>query len=263
VNVIGFDDGPFARAHRGSVLLVGAVCAGTRLDGVVSGRIRRDGADATRRMIELVRGSQFGGVRAVMLQGIAVGGFNVVDVEELRAGLGIPVLVIMRRPPDMDAIRRALFGGEPRTRVPVRGAARKWRLILRAGAIEALPVTATTGPAGGEGIRPRKSGLRDRPQSLWVQRTGLSMDAARRLVERTTLHGHVPEPLRLAHLIAGGIAAGKSRGRTWGNDPPADSTNHVVIARPARPSAARRRPRAPRTTPPQPHLARREPRRPP
>ncbi|HEY8076103.1 MAG TPA: DUF99 family protein, partial [Labilithrix sp.] len=45
MNVIGFDDGPFVREHRGDVLLVGVVCAGTRLDGVVAGRVRRDGAD--------------------------------------------------------------------------------------------------------------------------------------------------------------------------------------------------------------------------
>ena len=74
MNVIGFDDGPFAREHRGDVLLVGAVCAGTRLDGVVSGRVRRDGKNAAARMIELVRASQFTHVRAVMLQGIAVAG---------------------------------------------------------------------------------------------------------------------------------------------------------------------------------------------
>jgi hypothetical protein len=34
VNARGFDDGPFLRGARGSVLLVGAVCAGTRLDGI-------------------------------------------------------------------------------------------------------------------------------------------------------------------------------------------------------------------------------------
>ena len=49
-NVVGFDDGPFDRARRGArVLLVGAVCARTRLDGVISGarhegRPERDGA---------------------------------------------------------------------------------------------------------------------------------------------------------------------------------------------------------------------------
>jgi uncharacterized protein len=28
-----------------------------------------------------------------------------------------------------------------------------------------------------------------------------------------TLHGNLPEPLRLAHLIAGGVTTGESRGR--------------------------------------------------
>ena len=77
MNVIGFDDGPFVREHRGDVLLVGVVCSGTRVDGIVSGRIRRDGANAAQEMVRLVRASQFGAhLQCVMLQGIAVGGFN-------------------------------------------------------------------------------------------------------------------------------------------------------------------------------------------
>ena len=59
MNVIAFDDGPFPHAHTGSVLLVGAVCSRTRLDGVVSGKVRRDGTDSTACMIELVTRSQF------------------------------------------------------------------------------------------------------------------------------------------------------------------------------------------------------------
>ena len=43
MNVIGFDDGPFSSDHRGDVLLVGVVCSGTRVDGVISGKVRRDG----------------------------------------------------------------------------------------------------------------------------------------------------------------------------------------------------------------------------
>lgn len=208
MNVIGFDDGSFARAHRGSVLLIGAVCAGTRLDGIVSGRIRRDGADATSRMVELVRSSQFHGlVRAVLLQGIAVGGFNVVDVHELSAALAVPVLVVMRRPPDLEAMRRALFSAAPRSRPPLRGAERKWRLIERAGPVEALRMRAL-GPASR-----RPTGLRQQSQQLWVQRVGLTLEQARRLVASTTLHGHIPEALRVAHLIAGGVAWGRSRGR--------------------------------------------------
>jgi uncharacterized protein len=208
MNVIGFDDGPFARDHRGDVLLVGAVCAGTRLDGVVSGRVRRDGADATRRMIALVQESQFAtAIGAVLLQGIAVGGFNVVNVHALSAALEVPVLVVMRRAPDLAAVRRALFSDSPAARPPVRGAARKWALIERAGPIELLRASQRAlRRAGASGLG------RARPR-LWVQRVGLSSEEARRLVEATTIHGQIPEALRIAHLIAGGIATGKSRGR--------------------------------------------------
>jgi endonuclease V-like protein UPF0215 family len=141
-----------------------------------------------------------------MLQGIAVGGFNVVDIHELSSMLELPVLVVMRRNPDLDSIRRALFGEQPRGPPRVQGAARKWRLIEKAGPIERLDI------AGARLVR-RPTGLGDRPQSIWIQRAGITLEASRRLVSATTLHGHLPEPLRLAHLIAGGIVTGRSRGR--------------------------------------------------
>jgi endonuclease V-like protein UPF0215 family len=181
-NVIGFDDAPFEREHRGDVLLIGAVCSRTRLDGVLSGAVRRDGANATRTMVRMIQGSQFREhVRAVLLQGIAVAGFNVVDVHALHEALGVPVLAVVRRPPDHDSIRRALFAR-------VRGAERKWRLIEQAGSLEKI-------------------------REVWVQRVGITTDHARELLAATTLHGNLPEPLRIAHLIAGGVTTGVSRGR--------------------------------------------------
>jgi len=181
-NVVGFDDGPFVREpRRGTVLLVGAVCARTRLDGVISGRVRRDGVDATARMAELVQRSHFDRhVRAVLLNGIAVAGFNVVDIHALAETLARPVLVVARRPPRMEKIRDAL--------ALLRGGRRKWALIERAGAME--PV-----------------------RGVYVQRAGLTLVEARDLLAATTLHGNLPEPLRLAHLIAGGVVTGASRGR--------------------------------------------------
>ena len=181
-NVIGFDDGPFDKQRTRNVRLVGAVCARTRLDGVVCGFVRRDGVNSTERMIALVRESQFADhVQAVLLQGIAVGGFNVVDVHALHRALDVPVLVLMRRRPRLDSMRAAISKHMP-------GAARKWSLIQAAGQIEPL------GP-------------------IYCQRAGLSLPEARGLVAATTLHGNLPEALRLAHLIAGGVTTGKSRGR--------------------------------------------------
>jgi hypothetical protein len=39
------------------------------------------------------------------------------------------------------------------------------------------------------------------------------MEEAKRMLENTTEHGVIPEPLRFAHIIAGGTTTGKSRGR--------------------------------------------------
>lgn len=181
-NVIGFDDSPFPRPHRGDVRVIGVVYSGQRLDGVLSGRIRRDGANATRRLTELVAGSKFAPqLQLVMLQGIALGGFNVVDIHGLYTSLSIPVLVVARREPRMNLIREALL-----TRV--RGGPRKWALVERAGAME---------PCGG----------------VFVQRAGLSSESAADVIRRFSVYGNLPEPLRVAHLIAGGVSAGESRGR--------------------------------------------------
>jgi hypothetical protein len=181
-HVVGFDDAPFARAHRGDVMVVGAVYSAARLDGVLATRVRRDGANATRALAECVRRSRFRAqLHAVLLQGIAFAGFNVVDIAALNETLALPVMVVARRKPDLARIRRALLDHVP-------GGARKWRLIERAGPMQPL--------AG-----------------VWVQRAGLGRTEADVLLRRFALNGRLPEPLRAAHLIAGGVASGESRHR--------------------------------------------------
>lgn len=181
-NVVGFDDGPFEHEHRGDVVVVGTVYAGLRFDGVLVGRVRRDGRNSTRNLAALVEGSRFREhLQLVLLQGIAMAGFNVVDVHALHERLGLPVLVVARRKPNLRKIRRALYG-----RVP--GGARKWALIERAGEME--PV-----------------------ENVWVQRAGLDLVEARLFLQRSAVHGRIPEPLRTAHLIAAAVTTGESRGR--------------------------------------------------
>ena len=88
-HVVGFDDAPFERSHRGDVLVVGAVFAGDRLDGVISTRVRRDGANAAQRLIDCLTGSRyFDQLHAILLQGIAFAGFNVVDLQRLHEASG-------------------------------------------------------------------------------------------------------------------------------------------------------------------------------
>ena len=179
-NVIGFDDAPFTRGSTGRVSLIGCVCSGPRLDIVVRDTVERDGDDATEVMARLVRDKDLTHVRAVMMQGITVAGFNVVDINRLADRLELPVLVVTRKKPRLELIFKAVMA--------IPDWEKKRALMEAAGAPEAC----------GE---------------LWVQRAGLTLDEAAGMIERTTEHGVIPEPLRLAHLIAGGTTTGKSRGR--------------------------------------------------
>ena len=181
-HVVGFDDAPFDRGHRGDVLVVGAVFAGNRLDGVISTRVRRDGANAAQRLIDCLTGSKyFDQLQAILLQGIAFAGFNVVDLQRLHQATGLPVLVVARYRPDLQAIRKALLEQVP-------GGARKWRLIEAAGPME--PMAA-----------------------LYVQRCGITPENAARLLASLQQNSQLPEPLRVAHMIAGGVTTGESRHR--------------------------------------------------
>jgi endonuclease V-like protein UPF0215 family len=181
-HVVGFDDGSFDKYSQATVPVVGAVFSGLRLEGVLCGRVRTDGANATRELVRMVAESKFAPqLQLVLLQGIALGGFNVIDLQRLNEELQLPVMVVARRQPRLDRIREALLANVP-------GGARKWALIEKLGPME---------PVAG----------------VFVQRLGLDLDEASEVIGRLAVHANLPEPLRTAHLIAGGIATGQSRGR--------------------------------------------------
>ncbi len=182
-HAIGFDDAPFDRGHRGDVPVVGVAFAGTVMHGVVTGRVRRDGANSARTLAELVLDGPYRDhLQLIFLQGVALAGFNVVNAFWLHRQTGLPVVIVARRQPDYARVRSALIGR-------VRGGAAKWRLIERLGPMR---------PVAG----------------VWVQCVGIELTAAADAVERFTVTGHIPEPLRAAHLIAGAMTRGYSRGRT-------------------------------------------------
>lgn len=179
VRIVGVDDGPFDRARRGRVLVVGAIYrGGLFLDGMVATRIRRDGRNATAKLAATLRGSRYAPqLHYVMLNGIALGGFNVVDIHRLHEDTGLPVLVVVRHEPDMAAVKAAL------ARLP--GWEARWRMIERAGEIEPMA------------------------RGLFVQRAGLDADEAEALLELSCTRANVPEPLRAAHIIAGALVTGE------------------------------------------------------
>jgi len=180
LRTIGFDDAPHAR-DAASVGVAGVVCSDARFEGMVWGTAVKDGWDATDVISSLLGDSKYASqVHAVLLDGIAVGGLNVVDLPELHARVGVPCIAVMRRTPDMVGMRKAIESlPEPERRLASIG---------RAGPIVEHP-------------------------PFVFQVAGTTAEQALEILQRTTDTGHVPEPLRLAHLIGSAVIDGQSRGR--------------------------------------------------
>jgi endonuclease V-like protein UPF0215 family len=178
LRAVGFDDAPFVRGARGDVGVAGVVCAGTRFEGLVWGGLRQDGWNATDALARLLVGGKFlPQLHLVLLDGISFGGLNVVDLPELAARLDRPCVAVMRRPPDLAAMERAI------RRLP--GPERRLRLLAAAGPVH------RRGPFA-------------------FQAVGADADGIGRALARLTDRGAVPEPLRLAHLVGAAIRRGES-----------------------------------------------------
>jgi endonuclease V-like protein UPF0215 family len=178
--VLGVDDGRFTPHTQGNVIVVGVVFrGGSSVDGVMHTEIAIDGLDATEKLIEMINASPHRRqLRLVMLNGVTFAGFNLVDIQKLHAATGLPVVALTQEKPDLEAIYQAL------KHLP--DTEERWRIVQNAGAL--FEVT-------------------NRGVKLYVELAGLTLDEAKTVLELTSTRGSLPEPLRVAHLIASGITA--------------------------------------------------------
>ena len=178
IRVIGFDDAPFLRHAGEPVSIAGVVCAGTRFEGMVWGQIEPDGWDATEVILKLLVGRKFlPQLHIVLLDGIAFGGFNVIDLPRLSEQLQLPCVAVMRRMPNLVTVEQALH------RLPY--PERRLQLLQRAGTIYAYP-------------------------PFFFQVCGACPQVTFSVLQRLTDCGKVPEALRLAHLIGAAVVKGES-----------------------------------------------------
>ncbi len=179
IRILGIDDGQFIPRTRGDVLVVGVVFrGGLWLDGVMHTNVAIDGSNATEQLISMINSSpHHRQLRLVMLSGITLAGFNLVDINMLYSATALPVLALTRDKPDLDAIRSALKN--------LPQMAERWRIIEEAGQIFEFI---------NKGAR------------LYMEIAGISLADAKKIAELTSTRSSFPEPLRVAHLIASGIS---------------------------------------------------------
>jgi len=180
--VLGIDDAPFRKGRDQSVPIVGVVMEGPDLiEAVAVATFAVDGDDAAGFLSAWVRGLRaYRSIQAILLGGITIAGLGVVDLDKLAEVVSRPVVAVTRRNPAGSELRRALRAA---------GLTERLALLDRSpAAIEAAP-------------------------GLFVAGSGLSPAEAVALVRRTLRKSRLPEPLRVAHMVAGALATGQSRGR--------------------------------------------------
>jgi len=181
IRVIGIDDAPFDKFKRGKVLVIATIFrGGSWLDGILSTKVNIDGTDATNKLADMINKCKFKPqLQCIMLDGIALGGFNIVDTKELNKKTKIPVIVIIRRYPNFKKIRATLKKLKKEKR---------FKLIEKAGKV--LKV-----------------------DKIYIQITGINLEQAKEILKITCTRSLIPEPIRTAHLIASGVVNGESKGR--------------------------------------------------
>ena len=182
IRVLGVDDAHYADKSHGSLVNIAAViCGGTRFEGMLWGSIAKDGMDATDKIITLVRESKFAPqLHLILLDGITFGGCNVVDLPAMSGELELPVVAVMRRPPNMQHFKYVVH--------LLPDSDERWRRTQAAGEIHQI--------------------------DGWVfQCVGEAPNAVAKALTRLTDNGKVPEALRIAHLIGAAVMLGESTNR--------------------------------------------------
>ena len=181
-HLLGIDDGPFEKHGSERAPIVGVVMEGQDLvEGVAITSFPVDGDGVTGFLAGWVGGLRFRpALQGIVLGGITIAGLAVVDVEALAREVGVPVLVANRRDPTENRLAQALRAAGLHERV---------ELVRRTPEAFAL----------GDGLH--------------LSFAGTDRATAELLARAARGKSRLPEPLRLAHLIARAIATGESRGR--------------------------------------------------
>lgn len=181
IRVIGWDDASFERGRTKWVQLVGVILrGGTWIDGMLTTRVKYDGLDATEKIIKAINKSRHRDqLRVIITDGISFAGFNLIDIQELNEKTGLPVIVIMRKRPNLkkfvDAMK-ILDDFEKRREI-----------VKRAGKIYKF-------------------------DKIYFQKAGLTKKKAQDIITLTCTRANIPEPIRVAHIVATGLS-GESKGR--------------------------------------------------
>lgn len=177
---IGIDDGPFLPRRLGGFRapLVAVQLDGLHLVKARTSWITVDGLDATSVASGML--SSFP-VRdsPILLAGATFGGFNIINPRVLQRKFRTPTIVVIGSRPDNRAVKRALVKHFPDWR-------RRWRILSSLGPLHQARTLGNEGP-------------------VFYEAFGCGDAETRRILRGWAYVSRIPEPLRVAGLVARGL----------------------------------------------------------
>lgn len=174
IRVLGIDDAPSERTDE-ETFLTGVVYRGTEfIEDIKTENIQVDGNDATEKVISLYKKcNNPRQIKAVLVDGISFAGFNLVDIERISEETERPVIAVTSNEPNRDDFRQAMK--------------------LSDNYDERF-----------EGFAPHEE-IELEDGCCFLQFAGCSREDAEEIVKKSILHGLVPEPIRVAHMVGRGM----------------------------------------------------------
>jgi endonuclease V-like protein UPF0215 family len=171
--VLAVEGGGFSKAIGGKAIMALLLTEGIVPRRLSFARIEVDGLDATEGIIEAMVSL---GPRAdlVLSDSVPIAGFNMIDAGAIEERTGKPTVFVLPDMPDFDAVEAALRKHFP-----------DWSRRLEILAAAGKPTTRRLG----EG-------------EVHLECVGIGAGDAMRLLEQLTVFGKVPEPIRLARMVA-------------------------------------------------------------
>ncbi|MEM0329546.1 MAG: DUF99 family protein [Nitrososphaerota archaeon] len=180
----------FRKGIGGRAVLAGVVMRGDFvIDGVVFGECTVGGMDATDGILEMYRSLGREDVMLIMLNGCIISWFNVIDLQRLHEETGLPVISVTYNP--SAGIREYFIKYFPED----------WG--------KRVEVYERNGPRV---EMTNRNGFK-----IYFRSMGLDPDDAAKIIDRYTVFGRVPEPLRVARLLAHSLLDHVEKRRLWGS----------------------------------------------
>lgn len=185
IRLLGIDDSPFSFDEKQSRIVGVVMRGGEYIEGVLSDYVIIDGMDSTKKCKKLIENTRHRHqLKAVLIDGVSLGGFNIIDIDKIYNDTKLPVITVTRDKPDFDKIKTALQKHFDDWEV-------RWNLILKGEMHE----------------------IKTKHNPIYVKCVGIDIIQAKEIIKISTIRGVVPEPIRVAHLIASGIKRGESYGK--------------------------------------------------